>query len=274
MKTLTLILLSILGISWRAAASPSFTPANPVNACGSTTIYFVCQQAELYSNITWYFGDGQKAYGKTVTHEYHVTGRYHVKMVTEKSGLLDSVERENFVVINNVPLSKFSMEESTVIDGMKRWFINESEHHADSFLNFVWEVNGVEISRNKHMRYEFAGQGIYKLRLTVTNNHGCSQASEKDIQVNDGMVIPVGLDDQLNSVLPISLYPNPSAGIMFIQSGAETVKLFIISDLTGRELMRGSGNTVNTEALPNGAYNLYMQTASYSIFQKFSKANM
>lgn len=274
MKTLTFLLLSILGLSMGAAAKPAFTPANPVKACGSTTVYFVCQQAELYSNITWYFGDGQKSYGKTVTHEYLVPGRYHVKMVTEKDGILDSVERENFVVVNNLPLCKFSMEESTVIDGMKRWFINESEHHADSFAGFIWEVNEAEVSRNKHMRYDFLHQGLYKIKLTVTNSYGCTDMYTKEIQVSDGAVFPVGLDDARKATPGISIYPNPSRDILHIQSGTETVKLFIVTDLTGRELMRGSGNSVNTDALPNGSYQLYLQTGSYSIFQRFSKSNM
>lgn len=273
MKQLIFFLFSLSSFGLMAQDSLSFIPAAPVKGCNKTTVYFVCHNGDLYDNITWHFGDGDKAYGKSVSHTYSQLGKYTVKLYVEKDGVADSLIKPDFVSINSSPEALFMLEPSTTVGLMKRLFVNESVHHADSFAAYKWEVNEVPVSTNQHLIYEFTAQGVYQVRLTVTNNHGCSDDYTKDIRVKDNDVFPVGVDDQTKRITNVKVYPNPASRILYIENGDSKLEKYTLFDISGKQISSGKENQIDVSELANGTYVIKLDMDTLTMFYKFNKLN-
>jgi hypothetical protein len=84
------ILLSVLLVGAWAAAAPIITPNCPPQACiaadgvlsvavGVPVAFSVADPQTSAREVIWTFGDGAKAYGYTVQHEFATPGKYTVE---------------------------------------------------------------------------------------------------------------------------------------------------------------------------------------------------
>ncbi|HOZ50323.1 MAG TPA: CotH kinase family protein [Chitinophagaceae bacterium] len=83
---------------------------------------------------------------------------------------------------------------------------------------------------------------------------------------------PVGMNIVNENISTISVYPNPSSSILFLQSSNE-IKQVSIMDILGREViaMKGDVNEINIDGLPIGNYLLKCSDHHQTYLIKFSK---
>jgi len=269
----TKLLFSLLGLMLASSAysQPAFTPFNPVSVCGETVVYFVCQNSDQYHTITWYFGDDTKAYGKSVAHQYRTPGTYTVKLVVSKNGILDSMVKQDFILIRPVPLSKFIMDESSEIHTGRK-FINQSISNDSGIKGFAWAVDSKVVSDNQDFTYRFNKSGIYQVSLNVVNYSGCTAVSNKTFEVHDNEVLPLGIIEKNTSNLKI--FPNPAANVLYIQLPEIADLQYRILDVHGKEVLKGAGSEINIEELPDGPYLVLMQSEKLTWSSRFNKSKM
>ncbi len=98
---------------------------------------------------------------------------------------------------------------------------------ADSYLwDFGDETSSTEINPN----HQYSQDGSYTVKLTATSSCG-SQEFTVEINVNTGI--------NLNNFQNISIYPNPTTGIIFIESDIDISTLKVI-DITGKIIVEKS----------------------------------
>ena len=80
---------------------------------------------------------------------------------------------------------------------------------------------------------------------------------------NDIIASSVGINEAIKDVTSLSVYPNPTSGLInFNLSANEVVKSIIVTDISGRIVYSQNENTtsVNLNTLANGIYNLSVST--------------
>jgi hypothetical protein len=265
--TFTLIALLISSTQ----AQPSFSPFNPISVCGETVVYFVCQNVDAYHTITWHFGDDTKAYGKSVAHAYKNPGKYSVKLVVSRNGVIDSVVKADFVTIKPVPTSKFVIDQTGPLPAGIR-FVNHSISNDAGFEGFSWEVNGQFVSDMEHLSYIFRTPAVYQISLKVVNHSGCIAVHTKQFEFQDNEVIPVGMRELAPHA--ISLFPNPASSMLQINMAQNSEVQYNIVDMQGKEVLSGTGTCINIEDLPVGPYLIFLQIGQITWSSRFHKSNM
>lgn len=151
--------------------------------------------------------------------------------------------------------------------------VNFTSTSSDA-TTYSWDLNGdgVNDSSNPNTFFTYQTQGIFNVRLVVTNDCG-----------NDTIVIPVNLINSVNEVNDQGAFvisPNPSSDFITIQGTifkTEKNITYEICDVLGKQVITGAFNNNNTSerisvsALPNGIYFIRLQNQQQSYCQKFNK---
>lgn len=278
MKRLLLItitaLFSFLGF---AKIGPDFSPNQEVTLCGPNDVFFVCTAPENPDNIWWDFGDGTLGTGLNPTHRYTTTGVYTVKMITQKSGVKDSIIKTNFVTVNPKPASSFVVDLSGVPVPFQRKFKFTGFSNADSISIYKWMVNGVTVNGSSYLNYTFPANGDYAIGLKVTNNKGCSDEFEDSITIND-TPLPAGLETLSSSEKLTVMVNIAQPTISIARSGFvnEEADVHII-DIMGRVVLHAKMNKgestmeLATGELRPGAYIVELSSQSFVAAKRFDK---
>lgn len=141
----------------------------------------------------------------------------------------------------HTPVADFSASLTTVAPGETVTFTDLSTNNPTSWS---WAFEGGEpatsIEENPTVMY--AEPGTYNVTLTTSNIAGTSAAAEKVdyILVEDG----VGTDNPLKGF--VSLYPNPTNGVVTIEVGADAIGEDVsveVYDLVGRKVTETKGKS-------------------------------
>lgn len=189
------------------------------------------------ANWDWNFGDGNSSGDKDTRHSYGSPGQYRVSLrVTNVYGCVDTATHTLNVNPNDL---SWELPEGPICTYTPLDFSGE----ADADAAWSWEFgDGVTSSSQRH-QHTYTHQGLYQVRLTAQNEHGCVNSVTKNIEVG----ICVGIGDQMKEKV-ITLYPNPSTGTFFVGL-----------DWTGRgraviTVQKASGETVLLEALKSNGH--------------------
>jgi hypothetical protein len=84
--------------------------------------------------------------------------------------------------------------------------------------------------------------------------------------------VTLGIEDEDPAIAAITVYPNPSTGIVQVSGNYKTLT---VSDITGRTVYyqqsKAQVNTVNLQQLPAGMYTFRIDTGKTSITRKIIK---
>jgi len=166
-------------------------------------------------NITgwfWDFGDTTSSTESNPEHTYNLAGDYSVRLIVTGPGGVDSLRRENYIHVFEVPLTAaFS---ASVLEGEKPLSVTFTDESAGVVTAWEWyfgdthaENGGTSTEQNPTYTYEHSG--IYTVILTVTGNIETStEIKHNYITVEEGSAV------QNTDVLPREFavyqnYPNP-----------------------------------------------------------------
>lgn len=99
------------------------------------------------------------------------------------------------------------------------------------------------------------GTGTYSIVYNYTDGNGCSNSDSIVMKVSEC----TGLNEQLNFVTAIQVYPNPAKDLVVIKNALSSTKLSVaVSDATGRvvltEAIDSNEKKLNISNLSNGVY--------------------
>ncbi|RLF50779.1 MAG: hypothetical protein DRN11_04020, partial [Thermoplasmata archaeon] len=183
----------------------NYTPLNPTEKQSIAFVADATDKDGYITNYTWFFGDGDKAYGKQVTHTYDKSGNYTVKLrVYDNDGEYKEVWK--LVIVNPVgenlpPVAYFECKaqagkgEEVVIDASK------SYDEDGNILIYMWDWDGdgkiddeYTIPQAVHRWYE---DGEYNIVLIVEDDKGYKNSYTRTIRIGGIPELIIELPEQI-----------------------------------------------------------------------------
>ena len=187
-------------------------------------------------------------------------------------GDMKMIPRNNNDIVNyggGPVYAQASVLTDTVCLGQPAMFGNTSSAVADEF---DWQFGDGGNSTDKYPNYTFTQAGIFSVTMTATN----TVDNENDIVVlTDAVLVDtsescgLGLDDKPAAIS--SIYPNPAADFIIIESGLETGSTYQIQlfDVQGREVFRRitmrKSESINLDQFASGSYMLQVTDSEQTI---------
>ncbi len=165
---------------------------NSTSAQGDTAI----------ASTNWDFRNGDFKSGTTVQYTYNKIGKYGILLkVTDKNGCSAFVETDSLIKIVNTPVVKFMASDTAACNPpLNVSFTNFSTGASD--LTYLWEFGNGKTSTEVSNSTTYESKGQFDVKLTATDQFGCSSALEKKGLINIGN--PTGtiyvLDSRKNTV--------------------------------------------------------------------------
>lgn len=150
------------------------------------------------SEYLWDFGDGTKSKGVKAAHSYKKAGRYQVTLtVIDNSGTTSNTSSNTLtVIVNSRPVAVAGNDE--VITRSEFQFDGTSSSDPDGkVLKYFWEFGDGKTSTEAAPKHFYEKPGVYKVRLTVTDDTKTinnSSVAEFELVVNAKPVADAGPD--------------------------------------------------------------------------------
>jgi gliding motility-associated-like protein len=118
----------------------------------------------------------------SLTNLSHTSYRdYSIRLIaTSNFGCKDTLVKENYIQSMPIPLASFSYwpNEVTIVD--KELTFTDQSIIATAWN---WDLGDGTTSTLQHPIYEYADTGFYLVALTIENQYGCSDSTQKYIQI-------------------------------------------------------------------------------------------
>jgi PKD repeat protein len=187
---------------------------------------------------------------------YETPGSFDVELTISKDNITATTAYADFITVNALP--------SVTLEDFGEVCIEWETFELTGGLPEGGEYSGTGIE-NGILLTQVAGLGTIAVYYTFTDDNGCENTAETEITITTC----VGLDEL--EIQGISMYPNPSSGIVniindtsepfaaavFNSNGAKLMKLMIIK--TG---------VINLERFPPGLYYIQFQSETQSGIRK------
>jgi gliding motility-associated-like protein len=139
------------------------------------------------SSYHWNFGNGstQQTGNSSVTHFYTQPQTPAVTLtVTNSFGCTGSITKTNLVEILPAMNAAFSINKTLICNTADSFQLTNSSTGPGT-LSYLWDFGDGTTSNALNPVKRYTAKGLYQIRLTVTNQHGCSVTSSAQ-QVNVG----------------------------------------------------------------------------------------
>lgn len=222
---------------------------------------------------TWFMGDGSTYTGVLVpNHVYTNTTpqTYTITLVSSSPGGICPDTASKQVTVGVIPTCDFDIV-PTYVPGHRGYTFAPTQTEG----KFTWYFGDGRISRERSPIYQYNRDGNFGVRLVVETNEGCTcEKSANNLVVNlssNTLMVSNG----------ISVYPNPSNGVVYVanQGVLEIASIRVmntvgasIADLTPAAQM--NEYTLDLSGVANGVYMVTIQTKDGNQFvQKVVLAN-
>ncbi|MBJ7427498.1 MAG: T9SS type A sorting domain-containing protein, partial [Bacteroidia bacterium] len=188
------------------------------------------------TSILWDFGDSTNSSSTFPnTKKYSQPGNYNIKLTVQTSnGCFDTISK--VITVNPGPVKPIiTLSAGTILT-------------ATSGAFYQWFFNGTPINGANAKTLNTTGYGFYSVRVDSSN--GCGTMS------NDFELKYNSVNDYQNLVDLVNIYPNPTNGILNIESDQNLY--FEIYDVSGKQIMAGNKvqklQQINLIDLSSGIY--------------------
>lgn len=134
-------------------------------------------------NSFWDFGDVNYSNSEFGRHSYSKAGSYWVKLVTSSAfGCSDTLIRK--VRVTNLPKIEFVLNRNSSCL-LNNTFVadNQSQYEGSETVDYTWLASDGTQMNNTLFQHHFAESGKYRLKLIGMTSEGCSDSTEKPIEV-------------------------------------------------------------------------------------------
>lgn len=138
-----------------------------------------------------------------------------------------------------------------------------------SASNYTWNFGDGSTASGRSVTHQYNSNGVFNVSLVVVNSTSCASSSSKNLTITG-----VGIQTNLES--NISLFPNPSTGIIYVDgANAGSVAIQVI-DLQGRQLYDitdvnlSKKTEINLSTLEKGNYFMRITSKNGVITKKFT----
>lgn len=150
----------------------------------------------------WDFGDGNTSTQENPSHTYNNTGNYTVKLiVSDQSGCLDSMVRNNYVSINT-PTAQIGLNTNYGCTTPATFF--QFTNQSTGPQNFVlWNFGDNSIAQTQNPTHVYNNPGVYTVTL-ITGNSACRDTVTEEIFVQQ-LEADFEMDQQIACEPPLNV---------------------------------------------------------------------
>lgn len=176
--------ISVTNQSPNASFSVNHTSGEAVsfNASGSS------DSDGSVASYEWNFDDGSTGSGEAISHTFDSAGEYTVELiVTDDQGATDSTTKSISVSPppNESPNASFSVSQTSGEAPLDVTFDASGSFDSDgNITNYQWDFDDGSTSSGVNVTHTFDSEGTYNLELTVTDNDGATDSTNKTLSVS------------------------------------------------------------------------------------------
>ena len=146
----------------------------PSVACQQSIAGFINTSTPAPSQALWYFGDSTISDSVNASHVFQNAGFYNVKLISGFGACKDSVIKKIQIIAK--PVSDFSALQTTSCRApFTVNFINTSGGSI-----YLWDFGDGSNSNLQSPSHTYTKEGLYSVKLTVTNTYGCNNYTYKN----------------------------------------------------------------------------------------------
>jgi|GEM_PF-3133203 PKD repeat protein len=135
----------------------------------------IAQRPNQASPWEWDFGDGNSSTDQSPTHTFQTAGTYPVKLkVTNLDGTSETSRTVTVARIPAPPVANFS---TSVSSGDAPLIVQFTDLSGNNPRKWDWSFGDGGSSEEQNPQYTFEGEGVWNVRLTVTNDDGTTEIS-------------------------------------------------------------------------------------------------
>ncbi len=133
-------------------------------------------------NYFWEFGDNRSASGMNVTYSYSRPGIYYpVLRVEDNSGTPCNFSTDTIkVFINSQPRAAAGDDKIAAVGDVISFDGSQSNDLDGKLIDYSWDFGDGSSSKGRNVTHTYAKPGIYKVILTITDDAGVSNSTDKD----------------------------------------------------------------------------------------------
>jgi len=239
-------------MTYQYAMIPGFG-ANVQQGNNPLTVQFTDLTQSAVGDITswkWSFGDGTISNQKNPSHIYWQAGTYTVKLVVQTGSYKDSIQKTNYITVNEFLEPNFIAIPTTVQLGDSLRFYDLS---LGNIYYWFWEFGDGTSSNLQNPFKLYNNPGIYSVKLTVKAGN-----ITKTITKTDYITIVTRLIPQFTA-FPLQVISGQPVQFTDLSGGSPTQWIWRLGD-----------GTVSTVQHPQ---HIYTQTGSYSVKLVIKKLN-
>ncbi len=157
-----------------------FKSADTIN-CPGKQVQLKDTSVGLNLTYNWNFGDNATPSAAiSPAHSYSTPGNYSITLiVTDQYGCKDTAAKTDFVKVVS-PLSRFLMSDS--ISSCPPLIVDFSDS-SDNAISYFWDFGDSTYSTTKNPSHFYSYPGTYTVRQTVTSHGGCTDFTERTIEI-------------------------------------------------------------------------------------------
>jgi len=169
--------------------------ASSTTQCLSSEFNFTPSVPKQNAIYEWHLGDGTIITGSTINYTYDVAGHYSVELVLRDLNTKEIIKTSPPVEITVLeePSTSFTYEMANTIEP-STYFTNTTPTAS----NVHWEIENLKSSNLENIEYSFKHKGRFTVKLTATNENGCSTTCSKTITI----------EQDYNLLAPTAFSPN------------------------------------------------------------------
>lgn len=146
----------------------------------------------------WEFGDGAKASGREVVHQYSRSGTYVAQLtIQDDSGLANSKASSKRVITVNEPPVADAGPDQLVTASQVVFDATGSSDSDGIIISYLWDFGNGETGTGPRIAHAYRNPGTYTVKLTVTDGSGTIRNEASDqmtVVVNALPVADAGFD--------------------------------------------------------------------------------
>jgi PKD repeat protein len=222
----------------------SFTGA-PASGCAPLCVQFTNTTPNA-ATCFWQFGDGGTSTQCNPNYCYLLPGAYSVTLtVTDNNNNTGSYTANNYIALYPNPVANFSF----TMNGLTAFFADLS---AGNPVSWYWSFGDATTSTQQNPVHNYTFPGAFNVCLVVSDNNGCMDSACQTVSITSA--------NEYNIVQDFNIYPNPSGGILFLDtyiSPSQKVEISMINSI-GEKIFCGESSEgitrIDLTSHPAGIY--------------------
>jgi len=151
--------------------------------CAPATVHFKAVSTNA-AKFEWDFGDGTVGSSDSATHIYRNPGTFvPLLLLGDSSGCLYTLPPRDTITVYPLPIPDFGYD--STCSGQPIHFKDMSTS-GGQIVHWVWDFgDGSNIDNSQNPTHIYKKNGFYPVKLSVTNNTGCTNSISKSVKYGD-----------------------------------------------------------------------------------------